>query len=286
MKFFPSIPETAVDRNDAVVRFSGAQTLALILVLVAFGCTPCYGAVEQSDNSSIMIRAWKYYTGRNEPVDYGRALQLYLQAAEQGNPEAQFIVGGMYYRGQGTDPNPVEAFTWLLRAERNGRFSAESLALIGTMYLQGVGVPQNYTEAEKYLRRAAELGDIKAKKNLAYLLYNGLGRAPDYEQALSLYTEVALSGDDRAQYNVGVMHENGLGTEPDTVTAYGWYSLAASRGNTGAVAARNRLTARMGFEDLNRAQQKALELFEKVAGIAGKGQPLNSDKNSDKKQGG
>lgn len=218
-----------------------------------------------------MQLAYRSYTGEGQPVNYEKAFQLYLAAAERGNAEAQFVVGGMYYKGQGTDPDRLKAFKWLRRAEQQGKTSPESLALIGSMYLQGIGVPQNYLEAKRYLHQAAEQGDLSAKKDLAFIYYNGFGEEPDFAKALALYTEVALQGDAAAQNNVGLMYANGLGTDVDRMKAYAWYSLAASQGNASAVVARNNLMLRMSWKELNQAQAYSIKLFEQVEQNTGTG---------------
>ncbi|HHD63492.1 MAG TPA: sel1 repeat family protein, partial [Desulfobulbaceae bacterium] len=214
--------------------------------------------------SPVMVQAYRYYKGLGQPANYPKALRLYLQEANGGNVDAQFIVGGMYFKGQGTDPNQREGFKWLLRAAQQGKFSPESLAIIGSMYLQGTGVPQNYQEARKYLQQAADLDDLSAKKNLAFMYYNGLVGKVDYSRALELYTAVALQGDNAAQNNVGLMYVNGLGTDVDRVQAYAWYSLAASQGNAGSMVARNNLMIQMSWEELNRAQALSVKLFKEV----------------------
>jgi TPR repeat protein len=38
-----------------------------------------------------------YYLGQGVKVDYNKAAQWYEKAAEQGNADAQFYLGGMYY---------------------------------------------------------------------------------------------------------------------------------------------------------------------------------------------
>jgi len=211
-----------------------------------------------------MQLAYRNYTGEQQPVNYAKALRLYLAAAERGNAEAQFVVGGMFFKGLGTDPDQLKAFKWLRKAEQQGKTSPEALAIIGSMFLQGVGVPQNYLKAKKYFHRAADQGNVMAKKNLAFIYYNGLGEDPDFAKALALYTEVALQGDNAAQNNVGLMHVNGLGTDVDRVKGYAWYSLAASQGNTSAMIARNNLMIRMSWEELNQAQAYSIELFKEV----------------------
>ncbi len=215
-------------------------------------------------SSSLKAQAYRYYNGIGRPVNYGKALQLYLQLARQGDAGAQFVVGGMYYKGQGTDPDQRQGFFWLLKAAEQGVSSPESLGIIGTMYLQGSGVPQNYQEARKYLEQAAAQNNMQAIKNLAYMYYNGLTGKPDYKEALRLYKKAALLGDDESQSNVGMMYAGGLGTGVDRVHAYAWYSLAASQGNLVAAAARNNLMIKMSWQELIRAQELSVRLYKEV----------------------
>ena len=221
-------------------------------------------AADSGYSSSLKARAYRYYNGIGRPVNYGKALRLYLQLARQGDAGAQFVVGGMYYKGQGTDPDQRQGFFWLLKAAEQGVSSPESLAIIGTMYLQGIGVPQNYQEAVKYFERAAAQDNLQAIKNLAYMYYNGLTGKADYKKALHLYRQAAQLGDDESQSNVGMMYAGGLGTGVDRVHAYAWYSLAASQGNLVAAAARNNLMLRMSWQELNRAQELSVKLYKEV----------------------
>lgn len=236
----------------------------LFLILVVFFPLISCGAASRGQFSPLMAQAYRFYNGVGQPVNYAKALGLYLQVARQGNPSAQFVVGGMYYKGQGIDPDRRQAFVWLLKAADQGVSSPESLSIIGSMYLQGTGVPQNYQEARKYLQQAADLGDLEAQKNLAYMYYNGLTGKPDYKKALRLYKEAALEGDSVSQSNVGLIYASGLGIDVDHVQAYAWYSLAASQGNAGAMAARNNLMIRMSWQELTNAQALSVRLFKEV----------------------
>ncbi len=233
---------------------------------VVLNFVPTVSAAGGDQFSPLMAQAYRYYNGIGRPVNYAKALRLYLQIARKGDPGAQFVVGGMYYKGQGTDPDHRQGFFWLLKAAEHGVSSPESLSIIGSMYLQGNGVPQNFQEAQKYLKRAADSGDVTAKKNLAYMYYNGLTGKPDYGQALELYKEAALLGDDVSQSNVGLMYAEGMGVGVDRVRAYAWYSLAASQGNLAAAAARNNLMIRMSWQELNMAQALSVRLFKEVEG--------------------
>ena len=67
-----------------------------------------------------------------------------------------------------------------------------------------------------------------------------------------------------AQANTGLMYATGTGTATDRARAYAWYALAASRGNTFAAVSRNRLMTDMSWEELNRAQAVAVDLYREI----------------------
>ena len=63
------------------------------------------------------------------------------KSAEQGNAEAQFSLGMMYYvRGDGVEQNDQEAFKWFRKAARQGNDKAQ--CWLGLMYTKGYGVEQ------------------------------------------------------------------------------------------------------------------------------------------------
>lgn len=221
---------------------------------------------QEVDDTMLRLKAEAYrsYYGKGQPVDYARAYRLYLAVAERGDVEAQFIIGGMLYQGQGVDQDKREGFKWLLQAAEQGKVSPESLNIIGGMYLRGEIVPLNYLEAKKWLTQAAEQGNLSALNDLAYLLYNGLGGERDYKEALELYEKAALQGDIMAQANTGLMYATGTGTDMDKARGYAWYSLSASQGNTFATVNRNNLMVDMTWEELNRAQAISVELYRQV----------------------
>lgn len=242
--------------------------LLLALLLLA---SPCRAANTDADNVNLRLKAQAAlaYYGKNEPVNYARALELYRMAAQRGDAEAQYITGGMLYQGIGMDqPDKRAGIKWLLKAAEQGKASPESMAIIGAMYIRGEVIPQNFLEAKKWLILAADQGEREAQNDLAYLYYNGLGGERDYHKALQLYEKSALQGDPMAQANTGLMYASGTGTDTDKARGYAWYSLAASQGNTMAAINRNTLMVDMSWEELNQAQAISLELYRKVEKMA------------------
>lgn len=238
---------------------------SIFLVLLIFcGAVSSFSREMDETVKYLKIEAYRYYYGKEKPQDYAKALHLYQQAAERGDAEAQFIIGGMYYLGKGTDPDKKIGFKWLLRAAEQGKASPESENIIGGMFLRGINVPQNYLEAKRWLTEAADQGNVAAQNDLAYLFFNGLGGERDYKKALELYEKAAMKGDILAQSNTGLMYANGMGTDIDKARGYAWYSLAVSGGNTFATISRNNLMRDMSWEELNRAQALSVELYYRI----------------------
>lgn len=85
-------------------------------------------------------------------ADYRSALNVWMPTAESGDPEAQTIVGEIYERGLGGEPNYEAAAEWYRRAAEQGYARAQFN--LGTLYEQGRGVPQDRLEALNWYRRA------------------------------------------------------------------------------------------------------------------------------------
>ena len=88
-------------------------------------------------------------------ADYRSALNVWLPTAEQGDPEAQTMVGEIYERGLGAEPNYEAAIEWYRRAAEQGYSRAQFN--LGTLYEQGLGVPADRLEALNWYRRAWDL---------------------------------------------------------------------------------------------------------------------------------
>ena len=58
--------------------------------------------------------------------DYVPAIQVFRALAEQGNAEAQSLLGVMHRRGQGVARSSVRAFVWFSRAAARGNAKAKT----------------------------------------------------------------------------------------------------------------------------------------------------------------
>lgn len=110
--------------------------------------------------------------------DYSTALENFKPLAEQGDVNAQFMLGSMYSTGNGVPLNMDKAVEWLRRAAKQD--DVEAQFSLGVMYRTGKGVSQNLAQAAKFFRLAAKQGQAKAQTNLAvmYGLGDGVSRNP------------------------------------------------------------------------------------------------------------
>ena len=109
--------------------------------------------------------------------DYNTAVREWRPLAEQGNVEAQYNLGFLYYNGQGLTQNSAEALKWYRLAAEQAHGDAQ--LNLGAMYRNGQGVPEDFVKAAKWYRLAAEQGNAIAQDNLGILYYFGDGVIQD-----------------------------------------------------------------------------------------------------------
>ena len=76
--------------------------------------------------------------------------------ANQGNVEAQFDLGMMYYKGEGVRHDYTKAAQWFEKSANQGL--AEAQYNLGVMYNKGEGVRQNKATAKEWFGKACDNG--------------------------------------------------------------------------------------------------------------------------------
>jgi len=102
-----------------------------------------------------------YYYGTGVKEDYTESIKWFWMAAEQGNADAQYLLGESYATGRGAPKNPVEAlrlFRLAAAVEKNSFYQYE----LAMMLSSGWEVPKDEYEALKWYRKAADNGNIWA----------------------------------------------------------------------------------------------------------------------------
>ena len=170
-------------------------------------------------------------------IDYAEAAQWYRQAAEQGNTEAQCVLGRFYYMGYGVNKDYAEAVKWYRQAAEQGDTIAQFQ--LGNCYYNGHGVDEDCAEAVKWWRQAAEQEDTRAQYKLGDCYYLGFGVNEDPEEAIKWYEKAAEQGNSDAQCMLGFCYYYGSGAvaarvrslADDYFKAVKWFREAAEQEN-------------------------------------------------------
>lgn len=187
--------------------------------------------VRSPDIPNVPIASLQTDAGRAYSAgDYTEAAKLYTPMAEQGDAEAELVLGSMYDVGLGVRQDYREAMKWYRLAAEQGNAGAQFK--LGSMYDIGLGVPQDYAEAIKWWRLAAEQGDAFAQLNLGAKYDHGKGVPKNFEEAVKWYRLAAEQGNAFGQEKLAWKYLLGEGVPQDDVYAHMWLNLAASDEST------------------------------------------------------
>ena len=161
--------------------------------------------------------------------DPREAVQWIQALAEQGEPEAQVLLGQAYLDGHGLEPDPRQARIWFRKAAEAGHLLG--MNMLGRAYDQGWGGPVDYGSAAYWFRMAANQGLDWGMYNYAHLLLHGLGVEKDEPQAFDWYHKAAGLGHAKSLGVVGRFFEEGWLGERDAAKAFDYYRRSAEAGD-------------------------------------------------------
>ena len=94
----------------------------LVIAFLIIGCTSVFG---QDGIPKYTPEEFRFWT----------------RLAEEGNAPAQYLLGGMYYNGEGVPQDYQLAVKWYRKAAEQGE--ADAQYVLGVMYANGEGVAQD-----------------------------------------------------------------------------------------------------------------------------------------------
>lgn len=153
----------------------------LILIIGFVVAAPCRAGFDEG---------WAAY----QRQDYTTAIQEFRAAAAQGDADAQYNLGRMYFHARGVPQNHQEAVKWYRLAAAQGHATAQNN--LAAMYAMGLGVLQDRQEAIKWLRLAADQGLAEAQISLGWSYAYGRGVPRSQVAAYALFSVAA--GTDKA----------------------------------------------------------------------------------------
>lgn len=171
-------------------------------------------AASAGNPQGIFNLALMHEYGKNRPVDYQNAIQLYKNLNALEYPQVLTQLGGIY--GRYASSNQVaaqESLQYYQKAAELG--DRRALYHLGRCYQDGLGVAKNPATAAQYYEKAAAKGDEKANFALAELYQQGAGIPLDLQKANTLYSQLAQNHHPDAQYQLALraLKDNPSATE-------------------------------------------------------------------------
>jgi len=173
--------------------------------------------------------------GRGAETDQAEGLKYVKQAlpalrkkADDGDADAQLLMGIFAAYGWGMDASKVDSAGWYRKAAENG--NAMAMNNLGIAYKTGAGVQRDGKLAFVWYKKAADKGIVLAMYNLAVLYANGQGVERDEKGAVNWYVKAAGKGHARSAYDAGLAYERGTGVTRDLPEARSWYRKSAALG--------------------------------------------------------
>jgi len=159
-----------------------------LLLLASLSAAACGGSVPRAS------ALW-------DQGDYRAAVASAFEAATDGDPQAQFILGEAYRLGRSVRPDMVQALSWYSRAARQGHLaSAEALGELLVHTRQS-------REAVPWLTLAASHNDARATALLAVIYCTGDGADTDLVLCASLTKKAAALGSPEAKARLAMMDD-------------------------------------------------------------------------------
>ncbi|WP_010178990.1 T9SS type A sorting domain-containing protein [Aquimarina agarilytica] len=145
-----------------------------------------------------------------------KAIEILSQCANDGNPEALYIIGMLYKNGHIFEKDTKKAFSYIEKSalQNNPKATCE----LGILYKDGIGCKLNFNTAIDWFRKAYDLGNHKASYSLGYLYFKGFGNIDqDYAKAIEWFKKSEYP---MAKHFLGICNYFGYGLPVDKDKAF------------------------------------------------------------------
>lgn len=197
------------------------------------------------DKYAIDVRAWGHqlaeqgnvraqyimaFSDENDPLNMYYSehyLHMMKKAADQGCPQALFLLGTYFEFVDGLERSLEKAFMFYMQSADLG-FSP-AMESLGVLYAEGRGTARNDEKAIELLKQAISSGRIREASLALGKVYERKDTPQDYQEAISCYQRAFEAHSDLASYHLGQIYEFGRGVPRDYSEAAKWYLRGCER---------------------------------------------------------
>lgn len=194
-------------------------------------------AAQRALNRRMQLQAFKKEQEQLAAIDKVRksgktdqAIVMLQSMTSAGSPNAPFVLGTMYLKGDGVKPDKTKALSFFYKSAANG--GGNGSYALARAFLEGDGVKKDEQEAIKWLKVS---DDPAAQYLLGSMYAEGRGLEKNYQSAWAAFKESALRRDPMAMASLGEMCYLGLGMKKNTVEAKRWLDSASGVENPKAL---------------------------------------------------
>jgi TPR repeat protein len=164
--------------------------------------------------------------------DYPKAFQSFRAIAEKNYAKAEFMLGKMYYEGEGVSKDFKQAVHWYTKGAEQGnaeaQFALGEMCDSGMINYDGKGIPpQDYDQAVYWYKKAAEQGNVSAQFLLSGMYIVGRGVPRDYKKGVYWSKKAAEQGHLYSQSSLALIYYLGDDVPQDYNQAFYWYTKVA-----------------------------------------------------------
>ena len=170
--------------------------------------------------------------------DLAKAVEFLTAAADLGDAPAKAALGDCYLKGKGVPKDEKRGLDLYREAAADGDMRAmnrlgDVLHTIGAEAVKNNQSGETYfAEAFQVFTTASKRGNLDALGNLAVLHLNGEGvPAPDHKKAATLFEQGAKGENPFCMWGLARCYEHGIGVSKNLLTARLWYKKAAEAGD-------------------------------------------------------
>ena len=190
-------------------------------------------AVNEDDNNTEakLLLAEMYEKGLYKDKSYPKALELYIEASNQGNSRATYMIGNyaenkLYDDKEQYGEYDETAIQNYSKASEEG--NSDAYAKLGLIYEKGLfDIEIEPKTAIEYYQKSVDIDENPIGLNgLGNAYYNGNYYKRNYSLAIEFYRKAALNGNLDALNNLGICYEYGKGVEQNYSKALEYYNNA------------------------------------------------------------
>lgn len=207
-----------------------------------------------------------FYGTFAQEADYGKAFTAFQKAAKYDDPEALYMLGTLYYDGKGVQKDTKKGLELYVKAAEAGQPDAQMIVANQHMYLAMRYPPDSALREQEYAKAAALFKKAAAQQQPEALLWYGDlqikglgGLKQDEEKGLASVRKAAELHNANAHATLATYYMDGKPLVKDFGKAYMHLLISRDEGNKNAIFGLKMLEQGLSKDEITAAEKAAAQ---------------------------